>query len=53
MIDRYSFDYWLNYGRRGKREYSCFRFYSVGLNRGMPLVILDALKKIGFGGIFV
>lgn len=53
MIDRYSFDDWLNYGRRGKREYSCFRFYSVGLNRGMPLVILDALKKIGFGGIFV
>lgn len=36
MIDRYSFDDWLNYGRRGKREYSCFRFYSVGLNRGMP-----------------
>lgn len=45
MIDRYSFDDWLNYGRRGKREYSCFRFYSVGLNRGMPLVILDVLKK--------
>ena len=51
MIDRYSFEDWLHYGKRGKHEYSCFRFYSVGLNRGIPLVILDAVKKIGFGGL--
>ena len=51
MIDRYSFEDWLHYGKRGRHEYSCFRFYSVGLNRGIPLVILDAVKKIGFGGL--
>lgn len=45
MIDGYSFEDWMHYGKRGKREYSCFRFYSVGLNRGMPLVILDVVKK--------
>lgn len=49
MIDGYSFEDWMHYGKRGKREYSCFRFYSVGLNRGMPLVILDVVKKMGFG----
>ena len=48
MIDRYSFEDWLHYGKRGKLEYSCFRFYSVGLNRGVPLVFLDALKKIDY-----
>lgn len=47
MIDGYSFEDWMHYGKRGKREYSCFRFYSVGLNRGMPLVILDVVKKMG------
>lgn len=47
MIDGYSFEDWMHYGKRGKREYSCFRFYSVGLNRGMPLVILDVVKKNG------
>lgn len=52
MIDGYSFEDWMHYGKRGKREYSCFRFYSVGLNRGMPLVILDVVKKMGFGGLF-
>lgn len=51
MIDRYSFEDWMHYGKRGKREYSCFRFYSVGLSRGIPLVILDTLMKFGFGGL--
>lgn len=53
MLDSYSFEDMFHYGKRGKGEYSCFRFYSVGLNRGIPLVFLDTLKKIGCGGLLV